>query len=795
MSNDWDEIRRLASDLQRAQLSGSIQRLSERNCIEIVTRLTHLGLVDVVYTTDGKEYLTPQQLHREIRDELYMARGRVSLVDLAHTLNVDFSHVEGQAQIISKQDQKVHLILGQLVDSNYMDALAEQVNEKLQLEGTMNVSTMAKEYDLPGDFIQEQIATRLGSIIEGFTDEQDPKVILTPSYVQRNKAKIRGVLSAITVPTPVASIINSYKIQEQIFFSLAEELIQNQRIFGSIVGGKRAAKATFNPQSYAKAQTRWVDDFLTQNGYLEFDALSRLGISDPAAYIRKRFKDDHLTFLSSCCLSSQVVDTIDSSIDEAFVSQNWLDLSTLLPSVLSEEDGNLMLRKILDKKKHDSSHGRKSLEYQVFGQVVLFPQNILNRIETSFDEIIKEQAQNDLQNQTYAKLLNRNSGDKFEVVENDDKMDKKEERRKKATGGKGGGGTQGRETKTKSTKKKFGKGKRNDDFSDDEDDLVSKKKGTANDAKSIQLMNRGELEKKLEAMTFLHDCPEDVFTDMASFLHPRLNEKFKSLLVELYQSSQQMSVHDRKKTHNQLQENCNTNFSLLRICDKGLSHFDNEEQERKPLKKHLFKTLCTDLLNDVFAFIRDDHDINVGTGKDLNSDQRSKILSGVPKNVGEPLQELQKALSASENVEEFLEAVEEHISAASDVYIRKADKKKDRQLVFNHRQAMLDQLEETEDPALTLHLAVTLLFQIHYGTILHASGKFVPQILGHVIQFLDADDAQIMRDFEQLVLEMITLKDADKQASIKEQMLELSPKVKSVVTSYRKSSSKAAGEM
>lgn len=39
MSDDWDEIRRLAADLQRAQLSGSIQRLSERNCIEIVTKL------------------------------------------------------------------------------------------------------------------------------------------------------------------------------------------------------------------------------------------------------------------------------------------------------------------------------------------------------------------------------------------------------------------------------------------------------------------------------------------------------------------------------------------------------------------------------------------------------------------------------------------------------------------------------------------------------------------------------------------------------------------------------------
>ena len=47
MSSDWDEIRRLAADLQRAQLSGSIQKLSERNCVEIVSRLCDLGLVEV----------------------------------------------------------------------------------------------------------------------------------------------------------------------------------------------------------------------------------------------------------------------------------------------------------------------------------------------------------------------------------------------------------------------------------------------------------------------------------------------------------------------------------------------------------------------------------------------------------------------------------------------------------------------------------------------------------------------------------------------------------------------------
>ena len=59
MSSDWDEIRRLAADLQRAQLSGAVQKLSERNCVEIVSRLCDLGLVEVRYNRLKAPHIVP----------------------------------------------------------------------------------------------------------------------------------------------------------------------------------------------------------------------------------------------------------------------------------------------------------------------------------------------------------------------------------------------------------------------------------------------------------------------------------------------------------------------------------------------------------------------------------------------------------------------------------------------------------------------------------------------------------------------------------------------------------------
>ena len=55
--------------------SSSCLRLSDRNCIELVQRLIQLNLIDVIYTIDGKEYLTPEELSKEIREELYVHGG------------------------------------------------------------------------------------------------------------------------------------------------------------------------------------------------------------------------------------------------------------------------------------------------------------------------------------------------------------------------------------------------------------------------------------------------------------------------------------------------------------------------------------------------------------------------------------------------------------------------------------------------------------------------------------------------------------------------------------------------
>lgn len=213
--------------------------LTERNCVEIVNKLIELKLLDVVFTSDGKEYVTPQQLGKEIMDELYvhqgillmdslkyagrlipcLSLGRLTLVDLATTLNVSLGVITARATELVKIEKGLHLVLGQLITTDFLDSFAQDVNEVLRQDGVISLHELSKTSDLPGDFLMEQMIRRVGKIIKGKQDETENWMIYTETFVQRNTAKLRGILSGIMRPTPINQIMHKVNdLSEKLFF-------------------------------------------------------------------------------------------------------------------------------------------------------------------------------------------------------------------------------------------------------------------------------------------------------------------------------------------------------------------------------------------------------------------------------------------------------------------------------------------------------------------------------------------------------------------------------------------------
>lgn len=418
----------------------------------------------MLYTTDGKEYITPEYLQKEVEDEVYVHGGRVNLVELAQILNVDLFHINSIAERISKERNDLYLILGQLLDENYLQKIAIEINEKLAQDGELSVSDLTIQFDLPSEFLLSQVMEKyLGKLIKGRQDTTDSRIFFTPNYISRCKAKIRGGLIALTHPTPATQIIQQIGVQERVFFALINEV----NAAGVLTSKQHGAQ--YIPHSYTKNQRDWVESFYRQNSYLEYDAVNRLGVSDAKNFIKRTVGNESITFLSKCCIDQRILDQIESSLDECISSGSYLDVSSILPSIMNEEDIDGAIAAVLTPAKQKQT--------LLFGTTILTTQ-FIDELLKPCHEVIEKNAKNAVETGRYQqyiaeKMMSSNRG--ADVESNDRKSDRKDERRRKAAGGKAGGGAQGRETKTKSTKKLYRTGDRGHQ-SDSEEEIVSNKK-------------------------------------------------------------------------------------------------------------------------------------------------------------------------------------------------------------------------------------------------------------------------------------------------------------------------------
>uniref|UniRef100_A0A4W4EFN7 E3 UFM1-protein ligase 1 n=1 Tax=Electrophorus electricus TaxID=8005 RepID=A0A4W4EFN7_ELEEL len=694
MAADWDEIRRLAADFQRAQIADVVQKLSERNCIEIVAKLVEDKKLDVVHTLDGKEYITPSQISREVREELYVHGGRINIVDLQKIINVDLVHVESRASELAKSDPGTQLILGQLIDENYLDQLAEEVNDKLQESGQVNIAELCKTYDLPGDFLTEELCARLGRVIQGQVDQYNRGVIFTQAFVSRHKARVRGLFSALTRPTPVRNLIGLYGFQENLLYSVLQELVTSGRLKGSVVGG-RQHKAVYIPDIYSRTQSSWVDSFLKQNGYLEFDALSRLGIPDPASYIKKRFKSHKLLFLRAACVDSAIVDQLEASVEEAVTTATLVDLQPMVPSCLSEEDVALLLGQAVR-----AVHAQSSTV--LLGTVVVSEKFIRNCLAL-FDDIMLQKAQKEVKNNPVFLITEEDVKQGSVLLEGSasSKKDKREERRKKASEGtgslRGGGGGNAREIRIRKTKKK----NRREEESDDETQATSESTSA-----HTQGLRRRKLWGEHSKVPLTKAYQEVVRTAVMS-------------------STSTGSGGNRKQNVKDLQEEINNLYNNIRLFEKGAKLFTDETQLN--IVKHVLRSVCTDVTNMLVTFIAAERMMTSDNPTTITAEMRLKVLALLPDDTKVPLMKLHNSLNGK-SIEGFLCSLETCAEECG-FLLKKADKKREKQALLLHRQTLLEQLKQVEEPALVLHLVSVLLFQGFTHHMLHAPGRCVPSIL------------------------------------------------------------------
>ncbi|KAK7605267.1 hypothetical protein V9T40_007125 [Parthenolecanium corni] len=770
-SFDWEEVKRLAADFQRTQFSSAAQKLSERNCVEIITKLTQLKLLDVVFTNDGKSYITPKYLIKEIKDELYVHNGRANLIDLAKSLNVDASVITSLAHEVVKEDSSVRVILGQLIDHSYVINVAEEINDRLQQHGLINVSELARTFDLPADFIHSIIKENSGRIIRGVKqDKQDVQTYYTENYLNRYKSIVKGALAAITRPTQISTIISHCGIKENVFFSIIDSLIESKQVPG-IVTERCGSVCSYIPQIYIKSQTEWVKNFFTQNGYLEYDALSRSGINDPKSFIEKSVQSqENLQYLKNCAIGQGLLDQIEASVEEAVASQSWINILSILPTVIDAEDAEIILQKTVKGNRNLSS-------VQIFNQVYAVSEAFLNTLYSRIaDQIMPENVNQAVNSGTYEQYIIESKVSSVASDGDKRELSRKEERKKRTTVGKSGGGTQGRETKTKVTKKKYGQ-KSSHKIDSDEEELVKPKSFSSFEFVSYEeIQNVIQSDKSFQDEDFDHS---EFIENLQLHYYPLINKAALTLAQSVYEARQANINSSKRKLNAELQDNIISLYQDFKLYQRAIKEF-NDEDCQSQLNKYLLKSTGTQLTNACFTFISD-------KCEDFTSPKSyQKIITSVDnKEVKDAFTKLQKAMNGS-SIEEFVSSVDDVLSVLN-IMMKKMDKKKEKALLESHKQALLNKLEETDDPPLVLHLASLILFQNVTQNMVNASGRFVTNILGVLEKRLPAEDYQPVHQYHTLVLKFFKLSEDDEEyASINGELKENTPLLKQKVSCVTK---------
>ena len=420
------------------------------------------------------------------------------------------------AHKIALENLSIHFILGQLIDEEYITYIAQEINEKLSQKGEISVNDLTEQFDLPSDFLQTDVLEKhLGKIIKGRQDPSNPKVFFTQAYLQRCKAKIRGALAALTRPTNVSVILQQTNIQQKIFHTLVDEISPAGHVTS------KQANAQYVPNIYAKMQSDWVNNFYRQNGFLEYDAINKLGITNAKQFINKQFPDDDLLFLKRCAVSSKLVElTVMPALTAA---KQFIDLSSLLPSNMSSSDREELFEAIVSKNQAAFSN---FVLLGSLGSSVVFTQQYLEELTQPCRELACNKAKAAVESGIYQqhvanKQLSVKSGQRKDIEE-DEVVDKRDERRKKAASGKAGGGSQGRETKTKSTKKHTRGGKKGgkNDFDSDDDDNYGQQSSTATagNKKQLELITTADIVKILNKETSAMGI-EELNEDIAGMYH------------------------------------------------------------------------------------------------------------------------------------------------------------------------------------------------------------------------------------------------------------------------------------
>ncbi|XVF20139.1 hypothetical protein REPUB_Repub11eG0172800 [Reevesia pubescens] len=743
-----DELLELQRQFEFAQQVKSSIRLSERNVVELVQKLHELQIIDfeLLHTVSGKEYITPEQLRHEISGEVKKL-GRVSLIDLADTTGVDLYHVEKQAQHVVSEDSGLMLIQGEIISQSYWDSVAEEINERLQECSQIALAELAAQLHVGSELVASVLEPRLGTMVKGRLEGGQ---LYTPAYVARVSAMVRGASRGITVPTNLSVLWSTLQqllqemegatgiaVESSFFQSLFNGLVKEGEVLGTLRAGIH-----WTPIVFSIAQKECVDSFFSQNSFISYDALQKLGISQPIQFLQSRYPEG--IPLVTVFVHPSTIEMLDAAIEDSIERGSWLDSLSVLPTSFGSQDASKILS--LCPSVQSALKANKAL---IVGDSYLFSSSFVKEV---YDCVEKE-----METFSHSGSTIMQSDDSHLVKEAKAGQDLSKSSEPIETGSESGYSKRGTE---KGSKKKKGKSSgaktvSAEGDSENEDYIPTKSKKNqkkGKDTSSSQVADSRKGAKKDSTKTQEEivpseewlmqklgilvpdfeeqgvDDPQTILRHLADYLRPMLinywKERRKSLFTE--------NVEKMKRLLDNLQRKLDESFLNMQLYEKAIDLFEDDQSTSVTLHRHLLRTIAMSRADMVLHNLDIHNKLKNGTQVEdsqnsesisLSPGERTAIAKSFPGSQSKSALAVVEALEGK-RVETFMTALRD-LAEESGLLLKKLDKKLERTLLHSYRKDLMSQVSAETDPVSLLPKVVSLLYIQVHSRALQAPGRAI----------------------------------------------------------------------
>ncbi|EFC39553.1 predicted protein [Naegleria gruberi] len=290
-----EQLQQQFEQVQQESLSGGSYKLNEHNIIELIQYIKKQDpnfAEQLCFTSDGKEYITRDQIEYELQILLEKYGGRINKNELPKLLRVDFTYLEQPIHnLIQKQIVLPDLINGcEILTPSYLESVVMEINELLKLSGYIYIGTLTKQLFLPSDFIKEHIITKYMHLLLNGTIFSNNS-LYTEKYINNLKSITIGICNSITSRSMECNDLlkvtkkfylmnesngNEYaddiEIELELYQNIVKDLIKNKQINGTL----QVNSTLYVPNIYEKMATDQVCKFIHSNGYVSVERVESM---------------------------------------------------------------------------------------------------------------------------------------------------------------------------------------------------------------------------------------------------------------------------------------------------------------------------------------------------------------------------------------------------------------------------------------------------------------------------------------------------------------------------------------